>query len=112
MQLWISLELKALVKAKLPVSPRLLLAVVGVAATDILFVVGHIPDHTKGEECDRVWDEMCNAVRGVMREFGDMSVVVLVDSNGRVGSTLSPFIGHSDAACEDSNGARLLSQIA
>ena len=90
----------------MPVSPRLLLVVVGVKNITLIIVVAHAP--INGDDAAGDFFSDLSARIGMLKSrFPDAPVAVLADFNARVGSVTSDNIGGYHAEEENSNGDHL-----
>ena len=91
------------------VSPRLLYAVLRLQnGASIVVLVAHAPHSLAGEGVRGLfWDEMWNVTHMLRGKYADPSLRVALDSNGRMGSVASAFIGPVEPAKEDAGGACL-----
>eukprot|EP00959_Pyramimonas_sp_CCMP1952_P106932 2235081-Pyramimonas_sp.AAC.1 len=104
-QIWVRHGL--LVKTWEVVSPRLMFAIVAKRGVDFGVVSGHAP-HLLAPEIERNdwWDLFGSKVSHWRRRYA-IPWYICADTNGRVGSVLSPMIGISSPSVENDNGTKV-----
>ena len=90
-----------------PVSPRILYVVVARPGLEVGFLIAHSP-HTMSHESTRLqwWADLSALMHTVSGKYA-IPWIVLIDANGRVGSTPSSSCGPSRPEKENANGASL-----
>ena len=109
-QIWISNELDYKLVATRIYSTRIMAVCISIGAIDgvVVIVSAHAPTSAAAEvHRDAFWDGLVSFVRGLQTMYKKSSVIMLIDSNGRVGSVASPAIGGCQNDLEDKNGMML-----
>ena len=103
-QLWIRSTVNAIVKACVPLSPRLFFAVLQIHGIDFVICVGHSPINGKDLEVAVFWKTLIHEFTKLRSVLTHACGILLVDANARCGSVASPFIGNVGVEVENTNG--------